>query len=150
MTDDLSNFDGGEPVFRDSRADAIANGRLVDLSADFDTFAQSLGIIAGVAMTSAAFDAVIWPTDDRHDSPRSPDAMLTAGERLEWRACRVLRAYAFTVRRLRDRIKGPAVPYVVSVLFAPGDWREIALRAVAAFSDAGEPVLTIGLANEQW
>lgn len=147
----LSDFDGGEPVFRFSRAKAIAEGVLVDVSGGYPEQAAAAGIVVPIAMTSAAFEAAICPISEADGDPADLRAreLLAAGESFNARAFRVFHTYSHTVARRRSRPLGALLAVAVTVLHIPGHWREIDLWFISSQGDDGEHVLTITLPEEE-
>lgn len=147
----VSDFDGGEPVYRFSRAKAIAEGVLVDLSGQYPDLVERAGIAVPVALTVAAFEAAVSPIieEDGDAADLRQKELLAAGERFETRAFRVLHTYAHSVSKRRARPLDSVFSVAVTVLHVPGHYREIDLWCIASLGDEGEPVLTVTLPDEQ-
>ncbi len=125
----------GPIIFSYTRADAIADGVLVDLGAQPETASvvREAGFKLPIAMTSAAYGALIGFGD------------LPAGQSVSGRLWDVLMVLRSMIRRLPDG--ADRVDFSVSV------WDGTSLGDVAAWchcgpGDNGEPVLTIMLPGE--
>lgn len=122
-------FTGEDVIFVYTRADAIADGVLHDLS--------QLSIEAGIkfptAITAAAWAAVIEPPAD------CPDQSI---EGRAWDVLQVLRSQA--------KEAGPTdrVDFVVRVKQCADFARDVALKALLHAGDEGEPCITVLLPNE--
>lgn len=110
-----------------SRAEALADGVLIDAGET----AREAGFRCSVAFTVAAWDAAV-------DGAQF-EGMGSEVGRL-WDVLQLLRYAA--------RNRGDVVNFVVSVLYANGTRKKVALRAVCAPGDDARPVITIMLPNE--
>lgn len=119
----------GDLIFSYSRADAIDDGVLIDVTA----VAREAGFIYEVAMTSAA-----W-----HDTVRVPPNCPCQDE--TGRLWDVLNLLRFSIRRDRDQSE---IRFVVSVLGEDQRHHDIELKSICGPGDEGEPVITIMLPNE--
>jgi hypothetical protein len=139
----------GEVIYSYTRAQAIADGVLVDLSAPSFTFRPGLNILkeAGikfpVAMTSTAFARVV----------QDPDEPLPDGQDVSGRLWDVLTVFKLYARRN----SGDMFLFPVSVqnwVHVDGEQTErveletVQLRAVCGPGDTPEPVITIMLPDE--
>ncbi len=119
-------------IFAYTRAQAIADGVLVDVS----KLAQEAGFKYPVALTAAAWaDCVAVPpgTDDQDETGRL------------WDVLNVLR---FTIQAARGGDSSSELPFTVSVVTAPGQSEDIALKSLCGPGDDAEPVITIMLPHE--
>lgn len=139
----------GDAIYSYTRAQAIADGVLVDLSAPSFTFRRGLNILkeAGikypVAMTTTAFKRTVHASDED----------LPPGQDMSGRLWDVLTVFKFYARQNRD----DTIFFPVSVLnwvYVKGKrtgrikLETIQLKAVCGPGDTPEPVITIMLPNE--
>lgn len=131
----------GEPIYSYSRAQAFADGYLVDVSET----AREAGFRVPVALTRAAWDdCVAWDDDD---SQRKRWPQDEAG-----RLWDVLSMARFHVRVAARRDPG-AERCIMEMVRVPRDGsdcnaRHVALTAVIGPGDAGEPCITIGFPTD--
>lgn len=121
----------GEVIHRYTRAEAIADGVLVELPRHL---AQQASVRHPVAITAAAFHQTIGTADD-----------LPAGQDVTGRTWDVLWMMYHAMRRADPGAS--AVPFVVHVY----DGKRpipVQLKATCGPGDAGEPVLTVMLVDE--
>ena len=119
----------GELIYHYSRAQAIADGMLVDVS----EVARELGFRAPVAVTAAVWArCVVWQDKD-------------AGQDEQGRLWDVLWIARLAARSAREQRE---VGYTLRVEQAGGAVEDVALRLHIGPGDAGEPVITILLPNE--
>lgn len=119
-------------IFWYSRAQAIADGVLVDLT----EWAQETGFQVPVACTAAVWQGYIVPKDE----------LRPIGQSERGRAHDVLWLLYVAIRKCpasADQLR-----FEVSFLMSPRNHRTIELKAVSGPGDAGEPVLTIMLPDE--
>jgi hypothetical protein len=138
----------GEVIFRYTRAEAIADGFLIDLGAfSFRpglTVLQEVGIKFPVAMTAAAYARAIGGVDEP----------LPPGQDLSGRTFDVVWMLKLAIQRSAG---GPELRYGVSVI----NWvyrqgarinatkrEELTLKAMCGPGDNAEPVITIMLQDE--
>lgn len=136
LQNDYDLFDSNNLIFAYTRAEAIADGELVDVTAD----AMKSGFKIPVAVTRAVWnDYIQWNNEDtdrqtnQDKSGRLADALW-----MLYLACKRNRDEAYIQYKL----------YVI-----PRDGNSIspvwvALKAVICGGDDGEPVITIMLPNE--
>ncbi len=127
----------GKTLFAYTRAQALNDGMLVDVS----TMAQQAGFRWPVAMTRTAWeDCVAWtPTDNHHQVYQDASGRL-------WDALWM----AFTAIRSADR-NAPEILFRFCRVPRDGKTTQSSLtllKLVAGPGDAGEPVITIMLPNE--
>lgn len=124
----------GEVIFAYTRADAIADGVLVDVS---ETAAEA-GIRLPVALTADAFaDMVTWTRGDacQDESGRLWDVVWMLRDAIR-RSPGGTDRVAFTVYRIPNKGRGQMPrPVRLQALCGPGD-------------PSGAPVVTVGLATE--
>lgn len=128
--DNSSDYWGEEIViFRYSRADALADGVLIDAS----ELAREAGFRYPVALTSAAWHAsvAVSPSDPVHDETG----------RL-WDVLNVLRFSIPAARGISE------IEFCVTVCDEHENTRKVDLRAVCGPGDNAEPVVTIMLPDE--
>ena len=122
-------FTDADVLFAYTRADALADGVLRDLSG----LARETGIKFPTAITAAAWAAVIEPPDD------------CPGQSSAGRAWDVLQVLRFAARSAGETSR---LDLTVRVQQRPGQWRDVQLKALAHPGDAGEPVISIMLPYE--
>ena len=129
----------GKPIHVYTRAEAIEDGVLVDVSAT----ARDAGIVWPVAMTAAAWtDCVAWSeADDRRKRDSTGQSESGRLWDVVWMASRALIAAA---RRDAD----PSVPLMFEVCRVPREGRgvrprPVRLKLVVGPGDGGEPVVTV-------
>ncbi|GAB6042265.1 DUF6573 family protein [Endothiovibrio diazotrophicus] len=130
---------GFERIHRYTRAEAIADGFLVDVSATNE--AREAGFVWPVAMTRTVWeDCVEWSDED---SRRQTDQDETG------RLWDVLNMARFAIRRSGDG--GRELLYTISRVPRGGRGvrpREVSLKLVSGPGDNGEPVITILMPDE--
>lgn len=119
-------------VFSYSRAQAIADGVLVDLT----EWAKETGFQVPVACTAAVWHSFIVPKDE----------LRPAGQSERGRAHDVLWLLYVAIRKCPCR--ADRLAFEVAFLMSPRDHRTVELKAIAGPGDAGEVVLTILLPDE--
>jgi hypothetical protein len=139
----------GEVIYSYTRAQAIADGVLVDLSAPSFTFRRGLNILKEadikypVAMTTTAFERTVHASDEG----------LPVGQDMSGRLWNVLTVFKFYARQNC----GDTFFFPVSVLnsvYVDGKrtkrikFETVQLKAVCGPGDTPEPVITIMLPNE--
>ena len=134
----------GEPISVYTRAQAIEDGQLIDVS----TVAREAGIVWPVAMTSAAWaDCVEWT--DATEARKGYTGQSESG-RL-WDVCWML---SLAVRGALRRGLDPHVqPLCYSLLRTPAAGRGVmprkaTLKFMVGPGDAGEPCITVMLPSE--
>lgn len=126
---DNPNFTGGDVIFAYSRADAIADGVLRDLS----HLAEEAGIKFPTAITAAAWATAVEPPDD------------CPGQSVDGRAWDVLQLLRYAASQAG---RGSRIDFTVRVQQRAGQWQDVALKALAHPGDEGEPVISIMLPHE--
>ena len=129
-------FEDADLIYRYTRADAILDGTLVDVTMT----ANEAGFRVPVALTAAAWgDCVSWSPEDntrgvyQDQSGRLWDVLWMA--RLSARGHKDAESVSFTVLRIpRGSNTGQPVPVTLLMGIGPGD--------------EGEPVITIGFADD--
>lgn len=129
-------FEDADLIYSYTRADAIQDGTLVDVT----TTANEAGFRVPVALTAAAWgDCVSWSPEDntgcvyQDQSGRLWDVLWMAG--LSARGRKDAGSVSFTVLRIpRGSNTGQPVPVTLLMGIGPGD--------------EGEPVITIGFAED--
>lgn len=126
---DKSMFTGENLIFAYTRAEAIADGVLKDLT----RLAREAGLRYPTAITAAAWAAAIEPPDD------------CPGQSTEGRAWDVLQ-----LLRWQAKNAGPSdrIDFQVRVQVSASAWQDIALKAMVHPGDEGEPVITVMLPHE--
>jgi hypothetical protein len=119
-------------IFWYSRAQAIADGVLVDLT----EWAQETGFQVPVACTAAVWQGYIVPNGE----------LRPAGQSERGRAHDVLWLLYVAIRKCPTR--ADQLRFEVSFLMPPRDHRTVELKAIAGPGDAGEAVLTVLLPDE--
>ncbi len=134
----------GEPISVYTRAQAIEDGQLIDVS----TVAREAGIVWPVAMTSAAWaDCVEWT--DATEARKGYTGQSESG-RL-WDVCWML---SLAVRgALRRGLDASQQPLYYSLLRTPAAGRGVmprkaTLKFMVGPGDQGEPVITVMLPSE--
>ena len=134
----------GEPIHSYTRAQAIEDGMLIDVS----TTAREAGIVWPVALTSAAWaDCVAWT--DETEKRKGYTGQSESG-RL-WDVCWML---SLAVRgALRRGLDASQQPLYYSLLRTPAAGRGVmprkaTLKFMVGPGDQGEPVITVMLPNE--
>ncbi len=122
-------FTEADIIYSYTRAEAIADGTLVDMT----ELAREAGITCPVAITAAAWVTAIEPPLD------APE------QTVEGRAWDVLNVLVFTARKKAGVSR---IDFKVSVKQHSGVSRDIALKALLHPGDAGERVITIMLPHE--
>ena len=129
----------GEPIHIYTRAQAIEDGVLIDVS----TMAREAGIVWPVALTSAAWaDCVAW-TDDDDKRKRDSTGQSEAGRSWDvvWMASRALVAAARSGDGVGDTLQFRL--YRVPRAGRGVRPRFVMLKFVVGPGDAGEPVVTV-------
>jgi hypothetical protein len=124
-------FSETDVIYRYTRADALNDGVLVDVS----DFAREAGFAIPVAITRAVYESYIVPSNSLHSDGQSTEGRL-------WDTLSVL---WFTAKR------GGGSTIMFSVLFLMDSSMEpeqIELKAMCHPGDTHEPVVTILLPNE--
>ena len=124
-------FEEVDVIYRYTRADAIRDGVLVDVS----NFAHEAGFAIPVAITRAAYDSYIVPSDSLRSDGQSTEGRL-------WDALQVL---WITARRNGGSTIMFSVLFLMSAATKP---EPIELNAMCHPGDNREPVVTIMLPNE--
>lgn len=125
-------MDGFDLIHRYTRADAIRDGTLIDVSET----AREAGIKYPVAMTARVFQNAV----------RVSAGVTAQGE--AGRLWDVLFMLRFAITRHRD-VEGDALLYTVFVRTSDAAGPEsVKLKAICHPGDAGEPVVTILLPDE--
>jgi hypothetical protein len=141
-------FDGAEIISRYTRAQAIEDGVLVDLSTgETVVLVREAGIKWPVAMTSAAWHATVglggkWVADPETGGEKME---LPAGQDATGRIWDVLHLLRFAIGRQRC--------LTTDIRFEVRVWdgkrsSTVRLKSLAGPGDQGEPVLTILLCDE--
>ncbi len=141
-------FDGAEIISRYTRAQAIEDGVLVDLSAgETAALVREAGIKWPVAMTSAAWHATVgrggrWVADPETGGEKME---LPAGQDAIGRTWDVLNLLRFAIGRQRGA--------TTELRFEVRVWdgkrtRVVRLKSLSGPGDHGEPVITILLPDE--
>ena len=124
-------FEGFEVISTYSRAQALEDGVLVDIS----QLAREAGFPWPMAVTRAVWE-VLDPSDELKEE----------GQSWTGRGWDMLMVLRMSLGRSKD---GREVPFAPLFVRRPGGVPEsVALRAVSGPGDAGEPVLTVMLPNE--
>jgi hypothetical protein len=141
-------FDGAEVISRYTRAQAIEDGVLVDLSAGATaTLVREAGIKWPLAMTSAAWNESVgrggqWVPDPETGGQKLE---LPAGQDASGRTWDVLNLLRFAIGRQR----GPTTEIRFEVRIWDGQrTRVVRLKSLSGPGDQGEPVITIMLPDE--
>jgi len=124
-------FDDAPVIFRYTRRQAIADGVLIDLS----EWAKETGFCIPVAVTSTVWNGHIVP----------PEGTAELGQSERGRAHDLLWMLYIAIHRSDG---GDQVQFEVIFLQASGKHETVTLKAVCGPGDAGEPVLTVMLPDE--
>lgn len=146
-------FTEADVIHTYSRAQAIEDGVLVDLMQPETVKAvREAGFKFPVAMTSAAFHLAVWPIVDDAEVDDADDTsaekwLKSRGQDLQGRLWDVLWMLRCAIKAQPKA--GPWAPFNISVQ----DWesrrrRVLRLKSICGPGDAGEPVLTIMLPDE--
>ena len=119
-------FEDAPVIYRYTRAQAIDDGVLVDLS----TWAKETGFSIPVACTAAVWNQYITPPEDTKE----------LGQSERGRAHDVLWMLYMAIKRSRG---GDRLLYDVIFLQKPNKQETVQLKAICGPGDDGEPVLTI-------
>ena len=122
-------FDEADILFSYTRADALADGVLIDLT----KLATEAGIKIPTAITQAAWHAAIEPPSD------CPE------QSVDGRAWDVLTLLRFEALRNGQATR---LDFIVSVTRNSRSSEDVHLKALVHPGDTGEPVITIMLPNE--
>jgi hypothetical protein len=135
----------GEPIYTYTRAQAIEDGQLIDVS----TTAREAGIVWPVALTSTAWaDCVEWT--DATEARKGYTGQSESG-RL-WDVCWMLSRVV--LRAARQGLQAsPAHPMYVELLRTPREGRGVRprlvhLKFIVGPDDNGRPCITVMLPNE--
>jgi hypothetical protein len=136
-------FDNAEVISAYTRRQAIEDGVLVDLmQPDTVSAVQEAGFRHAIAMTSAAFNATVWPIDD----DRAADWLAGKGQDLQGRLWDVLWMLKLAIRGATDT---DIIYFQVSVIDHELKRRNtVTLKSWCHPGDQGEPVITIMLPGE--
>jgi len=121
----------GEPIYSYTRRQAIEDGVLVDVDANFGTMRREAGLVFPVAMTATAFAEYVNLTP----------AAERAGNDINGRMWDVLNMLAFAIRRSVSG--GSEIAFQLRVVTDRVRPSLVTLKAVVGPGDAGEPVITI-------
>ncbi len=130
MTDDKANNESWDLIHVYTRAEAIADGVLIDVT----DIARETGFRFPVAMTTAAWFACV-------DVPLGLASQDETG-----RLWDVLNVLMFTIRSSKDDCS--RLSFRVSVLNEHGKFEQVELKSICGPGDNLEPVVTILLPNE--
>ena len=131
-TDPTDPFTGFEVISVYSRADALRDGVLVDLT----DLARQAGFRIPLAVTEAVYRSYLDP---------SPE-LIAEGQSRQGRAWDLLQILRFAAAVYPDRSE---IHFKVLFVLSPGCPPEpVALKALCHPGDDGEPVLTVLLPNE--
>jgi hypothetical protein len=122
-------FTDDDIIYSYTRADAIADGTLIDIT----QLAKEAGFTSPVAVTAAAWVAAIEPPSD------APD------QSIEGRTWDILNVLIFAARNERNSSR---IDFTVRVKQQSGVSRDVALKALVHPGDAGERVITVMLTHE--
>ncbi|HYE19757.1 MAG TPA: DUF6573 family protein [Tepidisphaeraceae bacterium] len=135
MSSDSSPFEDVPVAFRYTRAQAIADGVLVDLT----EWAREVGFVFPVACTAAVWDRYVVPADGLRAGH---------GQSERGRGHDVVWLLACHLRALAPGAVVPRVEFDMIFLMPPGRHVTVRLAAGCGPGDAGEPVVTIMLPEE--
>ncbi len=130
MNGDSSFFSRDDLVYSYTRAQAIADGVLVDVSET----AREAGIRFPAAVTARLWHGYIVPRED----------LAGAGQSVEGRLWDALFLFAISARKF----SGDTLFYDVLFLMDDETTESVRLKAVCGPGDEGEPVITIMLPDE--
>ncbi len=129
---DRDDFEGMPVIHRYTRAQAIEDGVLVDLTA----WASETGFIVPVACTSAVWHGYIVPPEDTR----------AQGQSERGRAHDMLFLLFHAIRHTNR--EGNLIHYRVGFLMAGGRHETVEIKAHCGPGDHGEPVMTLMLPHE--
>jgi hypothetical protein len=124
-----------------SRAQAIEDGVLVDVSGLFPDLIQNAGFKYPIAMTSAAFNACVWPVDNEEEAAKLERLCQDTKGRM-WDVLWMLK-YGIAKSQAGDlvnfelRVRQPNNRLTIQ-----------RLKSMCHGGDAAEPVITIMLPDE--
>ena len=150
MTDRIPEnpFDNAPVIYRYSRAQAIEDGVLVDLTADGETklLLHEAGFRLPVAMTATAFhEALLAGTTETPDG----EFVFPAGQSLKGRLWDVLMVLRYAIRAANRQGDTDRVHFTVLVdQQGQGRTQPVHLWCQCGPGDDAEPVLTIMLEGE--
>jgi hypothetical protein len=122
-------FDDAPVIFRYTRAQAIEDGVLVDLS----EWAKELQFTIPIACTAAVWGQYVTP----------PDGTRELGQSERGRAHDILWMLCCAIRKQSGRSHGDQLLFNVIFLQSPRKHQTVQLKAICGPGDNGEPVLTI-------
>lgn len=123
-------WEGAEPIYSYSRADAIRDGVLVDVTET----AKEAGITLPTAVTRAVWEGYVVPDEKARAYGQSEEGRL-------WDVLYMFRTQA-------KGIRGDTLLYKLYFVMKERQRRLVTLKAMVGPGDAGEPVLTIMLPDE--
>ena len=131
MTENGNPFDDAPVIHRYTRAEAIADGVLVDIS----EWAKESGFKFPVACTSALWDQCIVP----------PPRTVELGQSERGRVHDLLHMLFLAIRKGGS---GDQLTFKVIFLQTPKRHETVTLKSICGPGDNGEPVITVMLTNE--
>jgi hypothetical protein len=147
-----AEIDAGTPqgivIFKYTRAQAIADGVLVDLTADGETklLVQEAGILLPIAMTSTAFHATVLAGTTEN---ASGEFIFPAGQSTKGRLWDVLMVLRYSIRAANRKGDTDRVTFKVDVdTNGDGKHTTVNLWCMVGPGDDASPVLTVMLEGE--
>jgi hypothetical protein len=126
---DKTLFTGEDLIFAYTRAEALADGVLKDVT----KLAREAGLRYPTAITAAAWAAAVEPPDD------------CPGRSIKGRAWDVLQLLRW---QAQSAGQSDRIDFQVRVQVSASAWQDIALKAMVHAGDEGEPVITVMLPHE--
>jgi len=136
-------WEGFEVISTYSRAQAIADGVLVDLTADGETklLVEEAGILLPIAMTTTAFHATVLAGTTENESG---EFIFPAGQSTKGRLWDVLMVLRYSIRAANRKGDTDRVTFKVDVdTNGDGKHTTVNLWCQCGPGDGGEPVLTV-------
>jgi hypothetical protein len=141
-------FDEFDLISTYTRAQAIADGQLVDLTDAKDSAGRRLSPFKWpVAMTATAFGQAISAGSEWKREADGSETLVLPG--FQDFAGRVWDVFWMLLVAIRQSPSGDTVPFAVSILTDGNHQREtVHLKSICGPGDDGEPVITIMLPDE--
>ena len=147
MNENENPFENMEVISSYSRADALADGTLVDLSA----LARQAGFRYEVAVTVGVFAVLApWAQGSQGDvsKPAEGQPLYGLGQSFDGRAWDLLTILLYEIRRGKGGARVDFAPLFLMPGFAQDRPMPVQLVAICGPGDEGEPTITIALPGE--
>ncbi len=147
MNEHSNPFEDMEVISSYSRAQAIEDGVLVDVSA----LAREAGFKYPVAVSAGVFAVLVpWAKGTRGDvsKPAEGEALYGFGQSFGGRAWDLLAILLYEIRRGKNGERVEFAPLFVMPGTPQGQPVPVKMRALCGPGDEGEPVITIAMPDE--